>query len=140
MGSLLRHALTNILVRYRKEKLFSEICKPADYSRFVDDTFALFQNEKESAEYLIKLNRLHPTLKFTFKNQKNKCFPFSMSTSSRPKQVKIPVPTTNKHSSASNYAGNLLHRSNARLVNFDTRTSRSPDKLQEQINRRNSPN
>ena len=36
-----------------------------------DDTFVIFQNAKESEEFLIKLNRLHPSLQFTFEKEKN---------------------------------------------------------------------
>ena len=50
--------------------------KPAVYFTYVDDTFALFQNEKESNEYLIKLNGIHSSPKFTSEKGKNQCFPF----------------------------------------------------------------
>ena len=59
-------ALTNIFVGYYEEKLFSEISKPAMYFRYVDDTFVIFQNKKESEEFLIRLNGLHFSLQFTF--------------------------------------------------------------------------
>ena len=62
MGSLLGPALANIFVGYYEEKLFSEISKPAVYFRYVDDTFVIFQNEKESEEFLIRLNSLHSSL------------------------------------------------------------------------------
>ena len=48
----------------------------AVYFRYVDDTFALFQNQKQSEEYVIKLNGMHPSLKFTSEKEKSKCFPF----------------------------------------------------------------
>ena len=41
-------ASANIFVGYYEEKLFSEIYKPAMYFRYVDDTFVIFQDEKES--------------------------------------------------------------------------------------------
>ena len=55
MGSPLGPALANIFVGYHEEKLFSEISKLAVYFRYVDDTFVIFQNEKESEEFLITL-------------------------------------------------------------------------------------
>ena len=76
MGSPLAPALANTFVGYHKDKLFSESTIPAVYFRYVDDAFALFQNEKESEEYLIKLNGIHPSLKFTSEKEKSKC-PFS---------------------------------------------------------------
>ena len=76
MGSPLGPALANIFVGYYEEKLFSEISKPAVYFRYVDDTFVIFQNEKESEEFLIKLNGLHSSLQFTFEKEKNNSLPF----------------------------------------------------------------
>ena len=52
MDSPLGPALANIFVGYYEEKLFSEISKPAVYFRYVDDTFVIFRNEKESEEFL----------------------------------------------------------------------------------------
>ena len=37
----------------------------------VDDTFVIFQNEKESEEFLIRLNGLHSSPQFTFKKNNN---------------------------------------------------------------------
>lgn len=76
MGSPLGPALANIFVGYYEEKLFSDMPKPSVYFRYVDDTFAIFRNEKESEEFLIKLNDLHSSLKFTFEKEKNNTLPF----------------------------------------------------------------
>ena len=76
MGSPLGPALANIFVGYYEEKLFSEISKPAVYFRYVDDTFVIFQNEKELEEFLIRLNGLHSSLQFTFEKEKNNSLPF----------------------------------------------------------------
>ena len=46
------------------------------YFRYVDDTFVIFQNEKESEEFLIRLNGLHSSLQFTFEKEKNNSLPF----------------------------------------------------------------
>ena len=76
MGSPLGPALANIFVGYYEEKLFSEIVKPAVYFRYVDDTFVIFQSERESSEFLIKLNDLHSSLKFTSEKETNNGLPF----------------------------------------------------------------
>ena len=46
------------------------------YFRYVDDTFVIFQNEKELEEFLIRLNGLHSSLQFTFEKEKNNSLPF----------------------------------------------------------------
>ena len=71
MGSPLGPGLANIFVGCFEQKLFSEISKPAAYFRYVDDTFVIFQNEKESEEFLIRLNGLHSSLQFTFEKENN---------------------------------------------------------------------
>ena len=76
MGSPLGPASANIFVGYYEEKLFSEISKPAVYFRYVNDIFVIFQNEKESEEFLIRLNGLHSSLQFTFEKDKNNSLPF----------------------------------------------------------------
>ena len=76
MGSPLGLALPNIFVEYYEEKLFSQTQKPPTYFRYVDDTFAIFNHEAKADEFLIKLNCLHPSLKFTFEKEKGKCLPF----------------------------------------------------------------
>ena len=75
MGSPLGPVLANIFVRYYEEKLRSEISKPAVYFRYVDDTFVIFQSEKESEEFLIRLNDLHSSLQFTFEEEQLSSFP-----------------------------------------------------------------
>ena len=76
MVSPLGPALADIFVGYYEEKLFSQTQKPPTYFRYVDDTFAIFDHEAEADEFLIKLNCLHPFLKFTFEKEKGKCLPF----------------------------------------------------------------
>ena len=71
MGSPLGPALANIFVGYYEKKLFSEISKPAVYFRYVDDTFVIFQNEKESEEFLVRLSGLHSSLQFTLEKKNN---------------------------------------------------------------------
>ena len=76
MESPLGLALANIFVGYYEEKLFSQTQKPPTHFRYVDDTFAIFDDEAEEGEFLTKLNCLHPSLKFTFETEKEKCLPF----------------------------------------------------------------
>ena len=76
MGSSLGPALANIFVGYYEDKLFYQTQKPPTYFRYIDDTFAIFDHEAEADEFLVKLNYLYPSLKFTFEKEKGKCLPF----------------------------------------------------------------
>ena len=76
MGLPLGPALANIFVGFYEERLFSQISKPSTYFRYIDDTLAIFRNEEESEDFFNQLNCLHPSLKFTFKKEKNNCLPF----------------------------------------------------------------
>ena len=69
-------ALANTFVGYYEEKLFFQTQKLPTYFRYVDDSFAIFDDEAEADEFLIKLNCLHPSLEFTFEEEKEKCLPF----------------------------------------------------------------
>ena len=64
------------LLDIMKKKLFSQTQKPQTYFRNVDNTFSMFNHEAEADEFLTKLNCLHPSLKFTFEKEKDKCLPF----------------------------------------------------------------
>ena len=76
MGSPLGPAFANIFVGFYEEKLFSQIAKSQVYFKYVDDTFVFFHHEVEVGEFLIMLNNLHPSLKFTFEKEMDKQFPF----------------------------------------------------------------
>ena len=76
MGSPLGLALANIFVGYYEEKFFSQTRKSPTYFRYVDDTFAIFDQKAEADEFLTKLNCLHPFLRFTFEKEKGKCLLF----------------------------------------------------------------
>ena len=75
MVSLLGTTQANISVGYHEEKLFLKIIKTAVHFRYADDIFVLFRNEKEFEENLIKLDGMHPSLKFTSEKEKNKYLP-----------------------------------------------------------------
>ena len=76
MGSPLGPALANIFVEFYESKLFDKISKPQIYYRYVDDTFALFQDEVDSETFLTNLISLHTSLKFTSEKEVNQLLTF----------------------------------------------------------------
>ena len=76
MGSPLVPALTNIFVGCQKTKLFLNVKNPLIYQRYVNDTFAVFENEDDCEEFLSSLNFLHFSLCITFEKELNSSFPF----------------------------------------------------------------
>ena len=76
MGSPLGPALANIFVGYQEAKLFNMAKRPLVYLRYVDDTFAVFNNEKDCNTFFIHLNSLHHSLCFTYKKESNHSLPF----------------------------------------------------------------
>ena len=76
MGSPLGPILANIFVGYNEFLLFRKIKKPLVYVRYVDDTFALFNNAKESRVFLNQLKTLHSSLDFTVEDEKDLSLPF----------------------------------------------------------------
>ena len=76
MGSPLGPSLANIFVGYYEALLFKRVNKPLMYYRYVDDTFAVFNDEDECNEFFSHLNSLHPSLRFTFEKECNRTLPF----------------------------------------------------------------
>ena len=76
MGTPLRPALANIFVGYQEAKLFNIAKRPLAYFRYVDDTFAVFNNEEECNTFFIHLNSLHPSLRFIYEKESNFSLPF----------------------------------------------------------------
>ena len=76
MGSPLGPALVNIFVGFYESKLFDKISKPQIYYCYVDDTFALFQDEVGSETFLTNLISLHTSLKFTSEKEVNQLLTF----------------------------------------------------------------
>ena len=72
MGSPLGPSLAIIFVGYYEALLFKRVNKPLMYYRYVDDTFAVFNDE----EFFSHLNSLHPSLRFTFEKECNWTLPF----------------------------------------------------------------
>ena len=76
MGSLLG---PDIFVGYQELKLFSNTNKPLANFRYVNDTFAAFNNEDDCNNFFTHLNSLHPSLRFTQEKNLTLSFPFWMS-------------------------------------------------------------
>ena len=76
ISSLLGPALANIFVCYQEAKLFNITKRPLVYFRYVDDTFTVFNNEKDCNTFFIQLNSLHPSLCFTYEKESNHSLPF----------------------------------------------------------------
>ena len=76
VGSPLGPSLANIFVGYYGALLFKRVNKPPMYYRYVDDTFAVFNDEDECNEFFSHLNSLHPLLRFTFEKECNRTLPF----------------------------------------------------------------
>ena len=49
---------------------------PSYYRRYVDDIFALFENESDAERFFKYLNEQHPNIKFTLEKQNNGKIPF----------------------------------------------------------------
>ena len=76
MGSPLGPALANIFVGYQEAKIFNIAKRPLVYFRYVDDTFAVFNNEEDCNTFFIHLNSLYPSLRFTYEKESNYSLPF----------------------------------------------------------------
>ena len=76
MGSPLVPALANIFVGYQEAKFFNIAKRPLVYFRYVDDTFAVFNNDEDCNTFFTQLNSLHPSLRFTYEKKSNYSLPF----------------------------------------------------------------
>ena len=76
MDSPFGSSFANIFVGYNEALLFKRVNKPIMYYRYVDDTFAVFNDEDECNEFFSHLNSLHPSLHFTFEKECNRTLPF----------------------------------------------------------------
>ena len=75
MGSPLGPALANIFVGYLEGKIHRSKF-PLLYHRFVDDTFAIFEDNSGALRFFEDLNRLHPNLQFTMESENENKLPF----------------------------------------------------------------
>ena len=76
MGSPLGPALAHIFVGYYENKLFTFVEKPLLYTRYVDDTLAIFRSEAKADKFFTALNLLYSDLKFTIEKEANQTLPF----------------------------------------------------------------
>ena len=70
MHSSLGPALANIFVGYQKERLFIDNNQPLIYFRYVNDTFAMFEDELNCNRFL-QLNSQHQSFTFTHEKEVN---------------------------------------------------------------------
>ena len=68
MGSPLDPTLANFFLGCLEEKIFENNCNVVLklYLRYIDDTYALFDNKKDCFKFLDILNSQHNDIKFTF--------------------------------------------------------------------------
>ena len=76
MGSPPSPALANIFVGYQEARLFNIAKRLLVYFRYVDDTFAVFNNKEDCNTFLTHLNSLHPSLRFSYEKESNHSLPF----------------------------------------------------------------
>ena len=75
MGSPLGPTLANIFVRYLEKKISrSEFALL--YHRFVDDTFAIFEDNARASTCFDIFNQLHPNPQFTMERENECVLPF----------------------------------------------------------------
>ena len=62
-----------------EEKMMSSCpndCRPKIYKRYVDDTFAAFENKEQAVAFLEYINSLHKNIRFTMDEENNSSLPF----------------------------------------------------------------
>ena len=78
MGSPLAPLLANLFMGHHEVNWINNYSleKPLFYRRYVDDIFAVFDNENDAMNFLNFLNKQHPNIKFTFEKQVQDKLPF----------------------------------------------------------------
>ena len=76
MGSPLGPILANIFVGFQESKLFSKVKPPTMYCRYVDDCFAIFDNQTDCDSFYKSLNNSHPSLQYTCEKEQDGELPF----------------------------------------------------------------
>ena len=76
MGSPLGPILANIFVGAMEKRLYEITKRPNIYVRYMDDIFAVFDSDHERDSFLIALNSLHSSLKFTVEHEIDRKLPF----------------------------------------------------------------
>ena len=76
IGSPLGPILANSFVGFHGLRLFSSGSPPLTYQRYVDDTFSIFRSRDDFNIFLVKLDHLHPSLKFTYEAERDNMVQF----------------------------------------------------------------
>ena len=78
MGSPLAPVLANLFMGHHERIWLQQYDGPAVYfyRRNVDDTFCLFNNEKDGLEFFHYINDKHPNIRFTMETEVNHKLPF----------------------------------------------------------------
>ena len=77
MGSSLSPVLAGLFMEYFESELLPTILDhPLPWYRYVDDVFSLWPDNQNFQDFFQKLNSLHPTIKFKYEFEENKCLPF----------------------------------------------------------------
>ena len=74
-----RSSISKHFVGYQEAKFFNIAKRPLVYFRYVDDTFAVFNNEEDCNTFLTHFNSLHPSLRFTYEKESNLSLSLSLS-------------------------------------------------------------
>ena len=64
--------VANIFIGYYEALLFKRVNEPLMYYRYIDDTFAAFNDEDKCNEFFSHLNFLHPSFRFTVEKECNR--------------------------------------------------------------------
>ena len=115
-------------------KLFSNTTTPLAYFRYVDDTFAAFNNEDDCNNFFTHLNSLHPSLCFTQEKESNSFLPFldvSVERQNSDFVTSVYRPSTKKDVLPSHHCSNLVYLF---VCHCDSRyVGRTSQRLQERI-------
>ena len=151
MGSPLGPVLANIFVGYC-ESLIPDAWWPSLYCRFVDDSFAHFDDRQQSEDFLLRLNGLHPALKFTCEHEVSGKLPFMDVLVDRSTNKVVETSVYRKPTFTGlyitwdsfcatkykvNLVKNLVHR--AKRICSESRLSEELDKLKEIFTRNGYP-
>ena len=78
MGSPLAPILANLFMGHHERLWLQDCsnCKPDFYKRYVDDIFAVFENEEKALKFFDYINNKHPNIKFTMEKEQDKQIAF----------------------------------------------------------------
>jgi hypothetical protein len=77
MGSPIAPILADIFISKLEEKLNRFTTnKPKTWYRYVDDVFCIFNKKQNINDFLSRINKWHPNIRFTIEYENNECLPF----------------------------------------------------------------